>query len=282
MADVKDPIRDALISELRAYRKGAGFPGAERFTNLYYLTEILGDGILERAFAEMTRLYDEHGDDPRSAIGAYFYLAGWTIGLDTVDDRRNLYAVTYRCDISTALRRSERGIRELSTLIRDQDESHRPWAFISIFQSGNTFQPFLDFNLGYESWQTPVVHLNGEPLKIDFRVHRDPETEHRVTSRIILPESPLKLNVAFGEQMAVLRVLWPMPVWPVWNLVSWTADPRILTRMRTFRRRAVEVSIEWWRKTPPGQVEGLVGDGAIWAERRDPNNLNLPTGWRMR
>ena len=79
--------------------------------------------------------------------------------------------------------------------------------------------------------------------------------------------------------MATLRVLWPMPIWPVWQLGSWTADPRIFTRMRTFRQRAVEVSLEWWREAPAGRVEGLVSDGGIWAERQI--KVNLPDGWKL-
>lgn len=281
MVELKDPARDELVRELRAFRKGTGAPTAVRMTGLFYLNEALGEGVPERAFEELNRLYEQHGQDPETSIGAFFYLSGWGIGLTSVDQRRAAYRDAYFADISTAWRRSERGIAELVTLIRDRGESHRPWAFVSIFQHRNTFQPFLDFNLGYESWQKPVVFLDEEEMEIDFHVHQYPETQHRYTRRIVLPESPLNLDVGFAEPMARLSIAWNMPIWPVWSVASWTADPRILTHLRTFRQRAVEVSLQWWRKTPPDQVDGLVSDGAIWAERQDPNRMNLPEGWKM-
>lgn len=279
---MKDPTRDGLIRELRIFRRGEGHPSAVRMTGLFYMTEALGEGIPERAFDELAALYEKHGQDPESAIGAYFYLAGWGVGLDSVDKRRFRYRDEFLRDISTPLRRSERGIQELATLIRDRGEHSRPWAFVSIFQSGDAFQPFLDFNLGYESWQQPSVFVNGDEIAIEFHVHQDSDAKHRYTRRIVLPELPLNLDVGFAEPMAVVRVVWPMPVWPVWSVASWTADPRIMTRLRTFRQRAVEVSLQWWRQTPPGDVQGLVGDGAIWSERRDPNRMNLPDGWSVR
>ena len=72
-----------------------------------------------------------------------------------------------------------------------------------------------------------------------------------------------------------------MPVWPVWSVFAWTADPRIAVRLRTFRERAVEVSLQWWRHDKATAMDGLVTDGAIWAERRDPNTMNLPDGWAV-
>lgn len=279
MVEIKDPTRDELIRELRIFRKGAGHPSIVRLNGLHYLTEILGEGIKEKAFDEIGELYEAYGKDPETNIGAFFYLAGWNIGLESVDERRVSYRDRYYVDVSTAWRRSERGIQELTTIVRDLDEKFRPWAFIAIFQNRDTFQPFLHFNLGYETWSKPSVFIDDVEQEIDFHVHYDPDNELRYTRRIILPDQPLNLDVEFGEAMAVLRVVWNMPAWPIWSLGSWTADPRIMTRMRTFRNRAVEVSLEWFRQTPPGDVEGLVGDGAIWAERRDPNQMNLPPGW---
>lgn len=281
MVDLKDPTRDEIILELRTFRRGEGHPAATRMTGLFYLTESLGEGAPERAFQTFERLYDDYGRDPVTPIGAFFYLSGWGIGLDTVDQRRSRYRDTYYVDISIALRRSERGIKELTTIIRDRDEKSRPWAFISLFQSGDTFQPFLDFNLGFESFQKPVVFINGDEVPIELRFHEDPATKLRYTSRVVMPETSLDLTAAFGEPMATLRVLWTMPVWPVWRLMSWTADPRIVTHLRTFRQRAVEVSLQWWRQMPASGVEGLVRDGAVWTERHDPNHMNLPEGWRI-
>ncbi|WP_431230450.1 hypothetical protein [Paenarthrobacter nicotinovorans] len=225
-------------------------------------------------------VYEVHGRDPQTSIGAFFYLSGWGIGLDTVDQRRGKYRDKYFVDISTPWRRSEKGIRDLATIIRDHNENSRPWAVVSFFQSGNTFQPFMDFNMGFESLQRPVVFLNDVRVDVDLRFHEDPKTKLRYTSRVILPEAQLNLSVGFGEPMAKLRVLWSMPVWPVWSVMSWTADPRIMTVLRTFRERAVEVSLQWWRHLHASEVEALVTDSGIWTAKTDPNMLNLPDKWR--
>jgi hypothetical protein len=281
VAAFKDPIRDALVRELHTFRKGPGQPTMARLEGLSQLVDALGQGQPERAFEALRRYQLEVGADPESDIGAFYYLSGWGVGLDTVDARRTRYAGDFHCDISTAWRRAERGIRQLVIYIRDHDENSRPWALISLFQSGNAFQPFLDFNLGYETWRPPVVTLNREVIPIDFHVHHNPDDDTRYTRRIVLPETPLKLDVDYGEPMARLRVAWAMPVWPLWQVGSWTADPRIVTMLRTYRERAVEVSLQWWKKTPAADVEGLVHDAAIWADRSDPNRFNLPSGWRI-
>lgn len=280
--DLKDPIRDDLVRELRLFRRGDGEPTALRMAGLFYLTESLGDGVPERAFDELGVLQRDHGTDPLTSIGAFFYLSGWGVGLGTVDQRRRAYVDAHLAsDVSTPWRRSERGIAELATLIRDRDEHARPWAFVSVFQSGNAFQPVLDFNLRQESWTPPSIQIDGEPVEVDFHVHKHPTMGGFFTRRFVLPESLLKLDVGFAERMAVVRVGWNMPVWPVWSVFSWTADPRIAVHLRTFRERAVEVSLQWWRHDPATALEGLVTDGAIWAERRDPNRMNLPEGWRV-
>ena len=89
------------------------------------------------------------------------------------------------------------------------------------------------------------------------------------------------MAAASNRSLAVVRVGWNMPVWPVWSVFSWTADPRIAVHLRTFRERAVEVSLQWWRTTRAVGVEGLVTDGAIWTEQRNPDTMNLPDGWRL-
>ncbi|WP_309130355.1 hypothetical protein [Brevibacterium sp.] len=263
-----DPIADQLKKDLRIFRRGEGEPSIERMTGLDTLTDALGEGIPSRAFDTMERYYDQHGHDPETDVGAFFYMSGWGVGLSSVNRRRDRYAEQFVCDISTAWRRSERGIKTLVMMIRDHHENSRPWAFVSIFQSGAAFQPFLDFNLGYESWRAPVITLDGKTEEVDFHLHQNPDDGTRFTRRIILPESPLKTEVGFAEPMATLRVVWEMPVWPVWQLGSWTADPRIFTRLRTFRQRAIEVSLEWWRKELPTEIEALEGDDAIWVGGR--------------
>lgn len=251
MPNLIDPGKDALLDDLRVFRRGTGHPTAARMNDLFDLTEALGEGVIERAFAALERYYEQHGTDPETDIGAYFYLAGWGSGEATIDQRRYRYRDRFYCDISTAWRRSERGMKRLAALIRDHAEHSRPWAVVSVFQTGETFQAFLDFNLGHESWRPPVVQLNGEEIQgLDFHLHvagdDDPQRQGpgtRYTSRIILPETPLDPRAEPGELLGRVRVIWNMPVWPVWQTVAWTTNPNIYVRMRTFRERAVEAGV---------------------------------------
>lgn len=250
MADVVDPAKAALIADLRAFRKGAGYPDVTRMENLFDLTEALGEGVSERAYETLERYYEQHGLDPETDIGAYFYLAGWGVGGHSIDQRRRKYRDALLCDVSTAWRRSERGMAQLASLIRDHAESSRPWSVVSVFQTGTSFQAFLDFNLGLESWRPPVVLLNGEDVEgLDFHLHAADDSDPRrngpgtrYTTRIVLPETPLDTAAELGQPLGRVRVIWNMPVWPVWQGLGWTVDPNIYVRTRTFRERAIEVA----------------------------------------
>lgn len=262
-----DPVHDQLVRELRQVRKASGLPSIERLSGKLELIESLGLGNIERAFEVLTGYWNEYGADAESDIGAFFYTAGWRVGLETLDQRQNRYAFEFRCDPRTALRRSNRGMEKLAAIIRDRSENSRPWAALSMFQSGSQAQVVIDFNLAYESWRPPEVQLNDEELTgLQFAV-KPAEAPGRYSSRIILPLFDLDLAVEFGEPMARLRVLWPMPIWPVWHVMAWTADPRILVRLRTFRQRAAEVSYEWWLDGRPCDVGDLARDARMWIKR---------------
>ncbi len=282
VAEIKDPLHGELLRELRMFRRGKGLPNEARIAGLFYLVEALGDGDADQAFAALAQLHTEHGQDPITDIGAYFYLCGWDIGFDSIDERRSRYVEDfYASDVSTPWRRSARGMDQLTTLIRNRSEHRRPWAFVSIFQSGEKFQPVLDFNLAHESWRPPRAFIDEVELDLEFHVHPSSTVEGLYNRRYVLPEASLDTDVTFAGSMASVKVIWQMPIAPLWSLLSWTADPRVMTHMRTFRDRAVEVRLQWWREKPPTEVDGLVTDGAIWAERRDPNIMNLPDGWRI-
>ncbi|MBD8207790.1 hypothetical protein IFU08_12400 [Microbacterium sp. CFBP 8790] len=244
MVKVVDPIRDAIVKELLQFRKQPGYPGPHRLDGLFHLVEALGEGIPERAYDELSRLYEGIGRDPDTDVGAYFYLCGWNVGLGTIDERRLRYvAEHYAGEISAPWRRAKKGMYELATIIRDRDETDRPSVVVSIFQSGAAFQPILDFTMAYESWQPPIVIVNGVTIDLDFHVHKDPEHDERYIRRFVLPDAPLDTTVGYGEQMGRIFVHWPMPVWPTWRLLAWVAEPRILAQMRTVRNRAIEIAL---------------------------------------
>ncbi|WP_459976070.1 hypothetical protein, partial [Nocardioides pyridinolyticus] len=91
MATLVDPGMNALIADLRTFRKGEGHPDSDRMHGLFDLTEALGEGISERAFEALGRYYQQHGRNPETDIGSYFYLAGWGVGGHSIDQRRRKY-----------------------------------------------------------------------------------------------------------------------------------------------------------------------------------------------
>jgi len=276
VAQLKDPRREAIVRDLRAFRRQPGFPSRERLDGLPELTDALGQGITERAFRELERFQRDYGAEPETAIGAFFYLSGWGVGLDSVNQRRSRYVLEYPCDESTAWRRAQKGLEQLATLIRDGDEHERPTAFVAIFQSGAFFHPIIDFNLAYESWRPPVIEINDEPVETDFTLHRDRSDPDRFNHRVILPEYPLNLEVEQSQAMATLRVSWAMPVWPVWILSSWVADPRISVMLRTYRDRTVQASIHWREPLPADQQDReLASEGSSLAGD-SPHESRIP------
>lgn len=246
MADLKDPIRDALVAELRAIRRMPSLPTIDRLSDMNELIEALGYGDVERSWARLERLRDEHGGDPRTDIGAYFYLSGWEIGKDTLDQRIKLYANTFDYDERTARRRGDRGADKLATIIRDQAETNRPWGLITLFQSGAKVDFIVRLMMAYESWRPAEIRLNGEDIsEPTFVLHENSDVTGGYYYQLIVEAVPLDVTVPTGGTMATLLVHWPMPVWPTWQTAVYLADPRIVSRTRTFRDRGVEVMLEW-------------------------------------
>lgn len=265
---LRDAVLDALVLDLREMRRRPGLPSVVRLEGLDQLVDVLGGGNVERTWESIERLRRDHGQDAESAVGAFFFTAGWAIGLDTLDQRLTVYAERYHVDPQTARRRSDRGIRVVAQQIRDGAELARPWGVISVFQSGDAAQVVLDFHLAFETLRPPVIHLNGDVVETaPFRPTPDPHDEGGFWFRLVLPECSLDLDVGFAQEMLKVRVDWAMPIWPTWQVLSWTADPRLMTRLRTFRARAAEMTIEWWRHPRPAEEPALVRDRAIWTAR---------------
>ncbi len=51
-------------------------------------------------------------------------------------------------------------------------------------------------------------------------------------------------DVGTEGAMVSLVVHWPMPVWPTWQTAAYVADPRIISRTRTYRDRGIELRLE--------------------------------------
>jgi hypothetical protein len=223
----------------------AGHPSIDRLSGQNDLVEALGYGDVERAWARFHRLRDEHGSDPQTDIGAYFYLAGWEIGRDTLDQRIMQYANEFPCNKRTALRRGDRGAVKLATLIRDQAETNRPWGLITLFQSGDKVDFIVRLMMAYESWRPAEIRINGEDVSNPtFTLHKNPDAPGGYYHQLIANGVPLDPTVAKGSTIASLVVHWPMPVWPMWQTVAHVADPKIVVRTVMYRDRGCGLRLE--------------------------------------
>lgn len=242
---MKDPVRDAIVKELRAIRKMPGLPSIERLTGQNELIDALGYGDVERAWARLERLREEHGSDPQTDIGAYFYLSGWGIGRDTLTQRKQLYANEFGYDERTAVRRGDRGADQLGAIIRDQSESKRPWGLITLFQSGNKVDFIVRLMMAYESWRPAEIRLNGEDISDPvFTLHKNHDVAGGYYHQLIAEAVPVVRSAGERGAMATLLVHWPMPVWPTWQTVVHTPRQDVTVRTRTFRDRGIEVRLE--------------------------------------
>ncbi|MFH5230823.1 hypothetical protein [Antrihabitans spumae] len=268
---MQDPVRDRLLTELRGLRRAPGNPSIERLTDKFELVEALGMGDTDRAWQRLDRLHEQHGTDPETDIGAYFYLAGWNVGRDTLDRRIRDYAAQFHVRDRTALRRGDRGALKLAALIRDEAETARPWGLVTLFQSGNAVDVIVRLMLGFESWRPATIRVNGNDVSDpQFTIHRNPDVEGNYFHQLIVEGVELDLNASKHSPMATIFIHWPMPVWPTWQTVAYVADPLILVRTRTFRDRGIELRLEWSREAPARDCGPLMTDQRMWVERTGP------------
>ncbi|RIT44602.1 hypothetical protein [Mycobacteroides abscessus] len=245
MAGLKDPVRDALLAELRAVRKMPGLPTVDRLAGKDQLIEALGMGDLDRAWHRLLRLRDDHGTDPKTDVGAYFYLSGWDLGGDSLDWRIKEYAKAFHCDERTGLRRGDRGAVKLTAVIRDLAETNRPWGLITVFQSGAKADFIVRLMMAYESWRPAEIRLNRRDIsEPTFTLHKNPDVTGGYYYQLIVEAVPLDMSGGETNTMASLVVHWPMPVWPTWQTATHIADPRFTTWTRTFRDRGIELRVE--------------------------------------
>lgn len=255
-----DPVRDGLVEELRALRRGQG-PWPLRLGPMSWTTDIAGQGSVDRAVGVLEELRADLGADAESDIGAYFWLANQGIAGPelSLEQRLDAYANTFSCHPRTGLRRSDRGIAALAGAIRDRAETDRPVGMIWLLQSGVTATAVLDFVMAYESFRYPIVSLNGEEIdKPDFVMHHELDNgRDRYRARIILDHLPVAIDLGPYDTCLQIRAIWQMPIWPVWQLTGWVVDPHFLVRLQTFSDRAAEVRLLWRTGNVPSPVPTL-------------------------
>jgi hypothetical protein avisC_04816 len=189
----------------------------------------------------------------------------------SLEQRLEAYAGVFHCNARTALQRSDRGIEVLAAAVRDGAEQQRPVGMVWLFQSGAVATVVLDFLVDRQSVRPPVVAVDGQvvstPAFVGHR-ERDGAGRERFRARIVLDGLAVAVDAGAYQPCLSVRVVWDMPVWPLWQLTGWVVDPHYLVRLETFRQRAVEVCLLWRQDTATvgpvvGLHEGLEGSPAL-------------------
>lgn len=243
----EDALRQELLAELRAFRRAQGAFGLERLALAELLTELVGQGSVEQAYTMLLDVLNREGKDAEGDIRAFFETAGLDTAGNNLDERLKTYAAVHFVDERTGLRRSDRGAERLSYILRDELNYERPWCNLIAVQDGNFAVVDVSIEIPeHTQWRRPHVYINDV-----FQERRGFELRDSETHPMLVTGqerfATIELNVEADEDTALLevRVVWVMPVWPVWQSGAHLADPRLYTKLVNNRDHSAELSIHW-------------------------------------
>lgn len=84
-----DPLREDLVTELRALRRGAGTFGQDRLADSEILIDFVGCGSVEQVYTKLLEVLDREGKDYEAPILAFFEATGHGIEGENLDERLN-------------------------------------------------------------------------------------------------------------------------------------------------------------------------------------------------
>lgn len=243
-----DPIREALVENLRLLRRLPGPFGQAKITgDMEALLTFVGRGSEELAYTTLLDALARYGTDPEGEIRAYFETAGFDTAGDNLDERLQAYAARHFVVERTGLRRSDRGAGHLADIFRDQMVHDRPWANVFAVQTGAAVVMDIWVELPEGSlWRRPWVYVNDEETeRRPWELHQKKGDPTFSTARERFLD--LKLNTSADDLTSLLRVnvIWAPQVWPAWQVDVQIADPRIYARFVVDRDNSSEFSI-WW------------------------------------
>jgi hypothetical protein len=242
-----DVLRQDLLAELRALRRGPGSFGLDRVATFEMLTEFVGGGSVELAYTTLLDILERDGMDSDGAIRAFFETAGLDITGENLDERLKSYALLHRVEQRTGLRRSDRGAEQLSYILRDVFNYDRPWANIYAVQNRNLINLNVSVQMPEHSqWRRPHVYINGEFQEgRRFELHDDEDIPNLVAGREMFRDIELDTTVDDDSPLLEVRVVWVMPVWPSWQNGTQLSDPRLFAKLVNDRDHSAELSINW-------------------------------------
>lgn len=277
-----DLVRDEIADALRLLRRGPGELTPERVAAIPALIDHLGAGSTEMTYTSLMRIADEHGTDPRTDIGAFFYMSGWNHGGHSLEQRRSDYAEEFFVHDRTGLRRSDRGVYQLVDIIRDRFAWTNPVAYISAFQSGANLRVHLSLAIEEGTqFRDALILINEDDdyLTDELDWVREERSKY-IFSRARLPMLTLDTTKAADQPLIELQIHWEMPIWPIFELLTHFVDPRLMVHLRVHRRGVARIVVEWIHPRYALPDIALNEDGDVWMLGRvDPEFP--PERWQL-
>lgn len=247
MSRVKDdPDRQALERELRGLRTKQGLLGVERLATAPMLTDIVGNGSTDQAFAALMDMLVQHGQDPDGDVRAYFETCGIDSSRDNLNQRLDDYAALHHVDQRTGLRRSDRGATKLSFILRDGNEFFRPGGNIMLHERDGVIDLAVWVEIPADAqWRRPLVYINGARHRRDFELHDHTTMSAFVSAREQFRSIPLdkRADTDDPDSLFTAQIRWAMPVWPIWQVGVTLSDPTLHAVLMTERGMRADIRI---------------------------------------
>ena len=243
----EDVIRLELLAELRAFRRGSGPFGIERVALSEMLTEFVGRGSVEQAYAKLLDLLRRDGSDAEGDVRAYFETAGLDTPGQNLSERLASYSLRHHVEERTGLRRSDRGAERLSFVLRDEFNYERPWANIFVVQDGAFAELSVSVNLpSHSHWRRPVVFINDkEQERREFELQDSDVVPGFVFGLERFRRHPLNIEAGEDDPLLEIRVIWVLDVWPTWQSGVQLTDQRLYVKLANNRNHSAELMVNW-------------------------------------
>jgi hypothetical protein len=275
-----DPTRDLLVAALRRFRRMSGDFGKERMAADDVLRDWVGEGDLDQAWSVISQVVTQYQHDVDSDVFTFFVTCGWQTPGDTLDARLKVYAAQHHVDERTALRRSDRGVVKVAQILRNRLVHDRPFAQLLVVQNG----PFAHASITVHveeggDWRRPQVHVNGQRhTELRFDPDRPGLRDGYLSSTERLSNLPLDLASGYAGSLLSIRVHWPMPIWPAWDLASNIIDEQLYAQLTVDKDGLAEVRICWFgnaaesRQLPLRSIFATSGRSEFFASEGGQNS----------
>lgn len=211
-----DAIRVSLEQELRALRRGPGAFDVDRVAVSPTLTALVGRGVAQSAYSVLMSLLERQSGGPDGDVQAFFETCGVDTPGENLDQRLDAYAVRHHVDPRTGLRRSDRGARKISTILRGGMDQP-PRARIEAHEVDGLLTLRVRFEAArHNHWMRPLVLFQGDEPVWHPQLAASEKHPDWLVSEGVIPDLPL-MSADGRHLSAQVLVVWTMRTNPYWT-----------------------------------------------------------------